>query len=196
MKNKIILITGKKFSGKDTTAERLVENYRYKRYAYADSLKNMAVKLVNEVLGGNCSISNFVDLDKKEKPIELPLITKKITPREILQAFGTNFVREYLSDSYWVDYIVNEINTTNPRYACITDYRFPNEFDEIVKNLSNKYDIFRIKVKRNSIIVKDGHSSENALNSLKDSDFDYILNNNKDFDYLNNQIDEMMLKLY
>ena len=44
MTHRILGITGKKGSGKDTTAEYLIERYGYIRFAFGDKVKEVLLK--------------------------------------------------------------------------------------------------------------------------------------------------------
>ena len=169
--HRIIGITGKKFSGKDTLGSFFVDNHNYKRLAYADTLKDACQTIFNltdEQLYG----------DQKETVD--PFWQKK--PREILQFVGTDLFRKHIHElmpdvgnNIWVKVVERKILDgirENPD-ACfvITDVRFPNEA-ELVKNLGG----IMIKVNRDSCNnSNDNHASETELDNIP---YDYLIDNN------------------
>ena len=83
---KLIGILGRKRSGKDTAGNYVVENYGYDRYAFADPIKDILKTMFDfsdEQLNNN-----------KEK------IDKRwnVSPRTILQKFGTDICRNELNN--------------------------------------------------------------------------------------------------
>ena len=78
---KIIGFLGRKRSGKDTCGEYLIENYNFTKYAFADPLKDILKILFN-----------FDDEQLNKNKEEIDKLWK-ISPREALQKFGTDFAR-------------------------------------------------------------------------------------------------------
>lgn len=169
-KIKIIGITGKKYSGKDTLGNFFVNNYGYIRLAFADPLKE-AVKCIfgldDEQLYGN----------KKE---EIDEFWGK-NPRQILQFVGTDLFRNHTNElipniekNIWTlvikRKIINELNKNPNAKFIITDTRFPNEI-----NLIKEFGGIIIKLKRTNIINNDNHESESLIDEL---DFNYEFQNN------------------
>ena len=70
MHPKIIGITGRKFSGKDTSGEFLVKNFGYERIAFADALKE-GIKLIF----GFSSIEKYIKLLKLNTLFRYPYNT-------------------------------------------------------------------------------------------------------------------------
>jgi hypothetical protein len=157
-KHKIIGITGKKYSGKDTLGSYFVEKHNYVQIAYADALKD-AVKCIfdfdDEQLYGS----------KKEEIDEF----WKITPRQVLQFVGTDLFRNnmknlipHIDNNIWI-YVVKRkilnIMKKNPDVCfVITDARFQNEIN-MVKELGG----IVIKVTRDNINNNDSHESESLI---------------------------------
>lgn len=168
-KYKIIGITGRKFSGKDTLGDFFVKSYNYKQIAYADALK-IAVKAIfdfdDEQLYGN----------KKE---EVDDFWKK-SPRQVLQFVGTDLFRNHTHElmpnvgkDIWVEVVKRKIlnGIKKDPNACfiITDARFHNEVNAI-KELGGTI----IKLHRNTG-YEDNHESEALIDTLP---FDYEFENN------------------
>lgn len=96
-------ITGLAGSGKDTFAKFLMHNTGdhviSHRVALADPLKRTA----SEMYG--VALSNFYNRELKEEPIEM---LSGMTPRTILQQFGTEVVR-HMNQDHWVNRFSKEV---------------------------------------------------------------------------------------
>lgn len=121
----LIGLTGYSRCGKDTMADYLVENYNYKKIAFADLLKEVCKLLFsfsNDQLYG----------DSKEDIDEF----WGISPREILQFFGTKIFREKINEimpsiqnDFWIKALSKKLKILldNGERIIITDLRFKNE---------------------------------------------------------------------
>ena len=185
IKPKIILISGKKQSGKNLTAsfiEELSENpNNIEVFAFADTLKNMASNFFYDVMGIECYVEHkeYEKDSFKNKVIPFKKKKKKCTYIKFLQYFGTDFMRELFSDNLWVDIIIefikgNLLHTADNMFV-ITDARFPNEIERVQERLGKKCDIISLRVERPSLPVNpNSHISETALD---DYFFDYTIIN-------------------
>lgn len=128
-------------------------------------------------------------------------ITKKSTMREVLQALGTECLRDNFYSQVWVNALMSEYTgwtdyrgypTAEEREKCypqnwiITDTRFPNE----LQALKEKDAVF-IRVNRDSVKSGDQHRSET---SWQDWNFDYIIENNGSIEQLVDQVREILVK--
>ena len=166
----IIGVCGNKFSGKDTIANYLVDNYKYKRYAFADPLKDICRILFEfneEQLYGN----------KKEILDEF----WEKTPREIFQMIGTDLFRNYLSQNFWVNVLERKIK--DKEMIVISDVRFENEAEMI-----RRLDGIIIKVVRNNSII-DTHESESYIEQIE---CDITITNDTTKKELYSKIDEYL----
>ena len=167
MNNKIIIgLCGKKFSGKSTFGHYVKDKYNFKIYSFGDSLKKSLKDIfffTDEELNGN----------KKEVINDY----WEITPREIMQFYGTELMREQLGNKYnhignkiWIkslEYkLLNDIKNDNINKIIIDDVRFNNEINWI-KNFGKKYNyttyIINISSPNDNIIQNNftQHKSEN-----------------------------------
>lgn len=187
MKNKFLIgITGKKQSGKDTIGKLLISLYLSKTigilkntklediyqivsersflylYKFADPLKDIVTKLIN---------CNRNDLENEIfKNTILP--DWNLTPREIMQMFGTDFCRTF-NPKIWIKMLDEEIAQSDQDFIIITDVRFYNEVTYI-KNMNG----IIIKVVDLNQQNSDLHISENELDDFED--YDYIIYNKKE----------------
>jgi hypothetical protein len=128
---KIIGIVGFIGSGKDTVADYLVNFHRFKRESFANSLKDAVSRVFGwdrELLEGRTKDSRNWRETRDEWWSER--LKQDITPRFILQYWGTEVIRKGFHNDMWVAslehrllYIQNDI--------VITDCRFPNEIKAI-----------------------------------------------------------------
>jgi adenylate kinase family enzyme len=124
-------------SGKDTVAEHLVNNYGFKRDSFAKSLKDATANIFGwdrELLEGQTKESR----EWREQTDEFwsEKFGKPITPRYILQYFGTEVCRGGMLDSVWVDSLIARYKGTN---TIISDTRFINEIKTIRKQGGKNY---------------------------------------------------------
>lgn len=130
----LIGITGLIGSGKDTIADYLTTFHRFKRVSFAGALKDAVAPVFGwdrELLEGQTAESRKwreeVDPWWAER-LEIP----HLTPRWILQQWGTEVMRRNFHDDIWVAAVENRIRTTKDNVV-ITDCRFANELATITK---------------------------------------------------------------
>ncbi len=165
---KIIALCGAKRSGKDVLAEHLVKKYNYERVAFADPLK-LAIK----------SLFNFDDdqvgigKDNGEGKKDIVDENWGITPRYVLQFFGTEIMQEKIQEilpninknffaNTLKNNIINKMNTNEEQSFVISDLRFMHEYEALFSIPKiRKDDIVVIRVIRPSnLSVADPHISE------------------------------------
>lgn len=128
----IIGITGLIGSGKDTAANYLITHHKFKKESFANSLKD-AVSAVfgwdRELLEGQSKYSREwreqVDTWWSER-LNMP----KLTPRWILQYWGTEVCRTGFHDDMWIASLENKLRTSKDDIV-ISDCRFSNEIKAI-----------------------------------------------------------------
>ena len=193
----LIGIVGLIGSGKDTVANRLVEKHGYIRDSFAKSLKDAVSSMFNwdrEMLEGNTTSSRHW----REQPDKFwsERLGKPVTPRWVLQHFGTEVMRGKMYDGIWVDSCLGRYDGKD---TVISDTRFPNEVDQI-RSRGGK--IIRVKkgpdpewfvnYVEGNITPKNVHSSEYLWAR---SEFDLIINNDGDLNDLNKSVDDMIMHL-
>lgn len=177
---RIIGLSGYARSGKDTTADYLVEKYGYTKMSFAAPMKEALYKLnpdVRDISELVWTVQQVVDLSGWEG-------AKEITPdvRGLLQRFGTEVGREMFGENFWVDLAMSQIPDGSK--IVVSDVRFPNEADAI-KKLGGKV----LRVERDGVEAVNAHISETALDGY---DFDVRIPNNKDITALHFLIETLI----
>ena len=106
----IIGICGLIGSGKGTVADVLVEQHKFKKISFADKLKDAVSVLFNwdrDMLEGETSESRYWREQKDE--FWTNETGREITPRLVLQEFGTDCMRNGFFDGVWVSFVKKEI---------------------------------------------------------------------------------------
>jgi hypothetical protein len=129
-------------SGKDTAADYLVNFHGFRRDSFASTLKDA----VACVFGWDRTLLEGRTKESREWREQPDIwwserLGKSITPRYILQFWGTEVCRNGFHNDIWIASLENKIRKTNDNVV-ITDVRFPNEISAI-KNAGGK--VFRIK---------------------------------------------------
>ena len=178
-------------SGKDTVAEQLVKQHNFKRDSFAKSLKDATANIFGwdrALLEGHSKESR----EWREQPDRFwsEKFGKEITPRWILQYFGTEVCRENMLDSIWVDSLVARYRGEN---TVISDTRFVNEINTIRKQ-GGKI----VLVKRGEIPSREEMQASGAHQSEWDwigCKFDYEIDNNGTLQELYTSVDSMISHL-
>ena len=199
----IVLISGKKQSGKDTAANILIKDFGYIKVSFAEVLKQSSAAVLSVLTGNSIKRECFEDNSFKQKSIP----GYSLTYREFLQYFGTEFVRKYIHKDFWVhtavDTIVHNVLSKNKYSYVITDVRFPSEIKtfskEILQHFPNAV-ITTIRVQRTErkLLQKvydkfTEHSSENSLDFYKK--WDYTLYNYYDLKMYTNIVRSCILDI-
>lgn len=169
-----IAFCGYKGSGKSTLADILTDEYNFHEYAFANTLKQMIIKLFK--------IDSKYVYNTNFKTTLIP--ESNVTGRDLAQKIGTELFRNQLTkelpqltltgNSIWIHSLINDLKKESPdANIVISDCRFQNEYDTL-KTLG--YTIF--KIQRDSIIIEDQHESELGC------PYDYEIQNNGDIDDL------------
>jgi hypothetical protein len=128
----IIGITGLIGSGKDTIADYLITSHRFKRLSFASSLKDA----VSAVFGWNRDMLEGTTTASREWREQVDpwwankLNMPHLTPRWVLQYWGTEVCRQNFHNDIWVASLENRLRQTNDNVV-ITDCRFINELATI-----------------------------------------------------------------
>lgn len=125
----IIGICGLIGSGKNTAAEYFIEHHGFRQDSFATPLKD-AVSVIfgwdRTMLEGSTAESRAWRETVDEWWAER-LGAPGLTPRWVLQQWGTNVLREHFHDDIWIASLERRLSNANDNVV-ITDLRFPNEF--------------------------------------------------------------------
>jgi hypothetical protein len=130
-------------SGKDTAADYLVNFHGYRRDSFANTLKDA----VSNVFGWDRTLLEGRTAEAREWREQVDpwwaqrLNMPKLTPRWVLQYWGTEVCRRGFHDDIWIASVENKMRKTKDNIV-ISDVRFPNEISAI-HNAGGK--VIRIK---------------------------------------------------
>jgi hypothetical protein len=207
----IIGICGLIGAGKDTAADHLVNIHEFRRESFANTLKDA----VAQVFGWDRTMLEGRTKTAREWREQVDpwwaerLNMPNLTPRWVLQYWGTEVCRRAFHDDIWIASLENKLRTSKDDIV-ISDCRFPNEiksikdaggivvrvargaepewfqdainFNEGERNIS--WATSRARLERLGI-----HASETAWVGTK---FDAILDNNKDLTHLYTQLTHLL----
>jgi|TARA_R110000803_G_scaffold53702_18_gene110154 hypothetical protein len=208
----IIGICGLIGSGKGTVADFLVEQQGFTKLSFADKLKDGVASVFGwdrEMLEGNTTGSR--EWREKVDPYWSTETGSPVTPRLVLQLFGTDCMRNGFYDGIWVSLVKKQLLDNPTGKFVIPDVRFENEAN-MIKSIGGE--LWRAKrgddpewwpiaqtqlrqqnqkKKTNSIVVAhkmedqypDVHISEWAWCNV---DFDATIENNGTVEFLKNRV--------
>jgi len=119
-------------SGKDTAADYLVNFHGFRRDSFASTLKDA----VAHVFGWDRTLLEGRTKQAREWREEIDtwwsdrLNMPNLTPRWILQYWGTDVCRNHFHDDIWIASLENKMRKTSDNIV-ISDVRFPNEIQAI-----------------------------------------------------------------
>ena len=194
----IIGICGFIGSGKDTVADYLVNFHEFRRESFASTLKDA----VAAVFGWDRTMLEGRTKEAREWREQVDpwwaerLAIPTLTPRWVLQYWGTEVCRKSFHDDIWIASLENKLRNSKDNVV-ISDCRFPNEIKSI-KESGGKI----VLVKRGAlpawynlaVSANQGHNlAAQELKHLKihasetawvGTEFDYELDNNGTIDQL------------
>ena len=210
----IIGINGKIGAGKDTVGT-IIQGLLYTNKDQSSEIKKFAGKMkqIASILTG-ISVEKFEDQEFKECFLDvewgtiqdIPLnsippfadmqFNVMMTVREFLQKLGTEAMRDGLHTNVWVNGLHENV-WVNALFAdykkksnwIITDMRFPNEMEAVVKRHGITIRVTRpVKKSKNTPKL---HSSETALDKAK---FDYEIINDGSMEKLVKKVRKILIK--
>ena len=197
----IIGICGFIGSGKDTVADYLVNFHEFRRESFANTLKDA----VAAVFGWDRTLLEGRTKEAREWREQVDpwwaerLAMPTLTPRWVLQYWGTEVCRRAFHDDIWIASLENKLRNSKDNVV-ISDCRFPNEIQSIrdaggkivwvqrgelpdwydtaiEANLGHNYAVQDLKMRKI-------HASETAWVG---TNFDTIIDNNRSIDDLYQQ---------
>lgn len=203
----IIGICGFIGSGKDTVADYLVNFHEFRRESFASTLKDA----VSSVFGWDRTLLEGRTKEAREwreqvdtwwaERLDMPTLT----PRWVLQYWGTEVARKSFHDDIWIASLENKLRNSKD-HVVISDCRFPNEIASI-RNAGGTIvwvqrgelpDWYSVAVEANKghnwavqeLKLKKIHASETAWVG---TDFDEIIDNNSSLDNLYYQVKDLVV---
>ena len=178
MKKRLIGITGRARSGKDTVARFLMEQ-GFQRLAFADPLRAGVAAFL-----GKDPEAVFSD-SRKDQPLR-PDWPAHVTPRLLLQSVGTQGVRNHVDPNFWI-WLAADKYAQATESVVVTDVRFEEEA-EWVRSQGGK--IWRLVRNRAADISGlQSHVSEQGISSHPD---DVTLYNNQSLDQLGYNVRQLL----
>jgi len=137
---KIIGVCGLIGSGKGSVADILVGNHNFQKVSFADSLKDMVANVFNwprHLLEGDTKESREWR-EQVDQWWSTRLDIENLTPRWVLQYWGTDVCRVNFHEDIWIASVENKLSkiVNSPfeyNNIVIPDTRFPNEINMIRK---------------------------------------------------------------
>jgi hypothetical protein len=203
----IIGVCGFIGSGKDTIADYLVNFHEFRRESFASTLKDA----VAAVFGWDRTMLEGRTKEAREWREQVDpwwaarLDMPTLTPRWVLQYWGTEVCRKAFHDDIWIASLENKLRNSKD-HVVISDCRFPNEISSI-KNAGGQI----VWVQRGELpewyqLAVDANRGSNvALNDLKrlkihasetawvGTEFDAIIDNNSTIDALYQQAQTLVV---
>lgn len=157
-------------SGKDTAADYLVNFHGFRRDSFASTLKDA----VAAVFAWDRTLLEGRTLESRQWREKVDFwwsnrLGKQITPRWVLQNWGTEVLRNHFHDDIWIASLENKLRKTKDNIV-ISDVRFPNEITAIH---SAQGIVIRIKRGKDpdwykdALNVNQGSNNKNFLKSKK-----------------------------
>lgn len=196
----LIVVLGKKGSGKDTFSDYIIEKHGFIKYSFADPLKK--------------GLQHFFNLTDEQlyDPKLKEMIDPRwgVSPRQLFQVIGTDvfqyslkkFLPKINSDDtrthwvilfkQWYEKLLNENQKQNPNpnpNVIIADGRFIHEIEEIRKMGGKIIKVIRPVFDNN----KDMHKSEMEMDEIPTEYIDNIIYNQGTLEDFYEQIDKIVI---
>jgi len=169
MADKITIFSGKQYSGKDTVAKIMLDAMPdYKRCAMGDIIK---------LTYGKQKGLTYEEIEKN-KPLY----------RQDLINLG-NWGRDQDAD-YWLKKIIEQDGN-----IMVTDVRVPHEYDVFKKAgaVSIRVEASRETRMQRGTLIGETDITETGLDNI--NDWDYVIENNSDYETLKNKVEEIIKKI-
>ena len=169
MTDKIIIFSGKQFSGKDTAAKIMLEKLPdFKRCAMGDIIK---------LTYGKEKGLTYDEIEQNKSLYRQDLIN--------LGNYGRS-----IDPDYWLKKILEQ-----PGNIIVTDVRVPHEY-EVFKNagaVSIRVEASRETRALRGNLIGENDITETGLDNI--TDWDYVIDNNSDYENLKSQVEDIINNL-
>jgi hypothetical protein len=193
----IIGIVGLIGSGKDTIADYLVNVHEFRRDSFAATLKDAVASVFGwdrEMLEGRSKSSR--EWREQIDPWWSQRLQLPVSPRWILQQWGTEVCRRGFHDDIWIASLENKLRHSRDNIV-ISDCRFPNEIKSI-RNAGGL--VIRVTRGTDPSWFEQARKDPDSMAALHpgihaseyswvNTDFDHVIDNNSTMDALYHQVD-------
>jgi|TARA_B110000908_G_scaffold172527_1_gene240530 hypothetical protein len=194
----IIGICGLISCGKGTVGDILVEHHNFTKISFADKLKDG----VATVFGWDRAMLEGDTVESRDwREMQDNFWTKEtgrtITPRLVLQEFGTDCMRHGFDDSIWVSMVKQQIMKQPSKNYVIPDVRFPNEAN-MIKSIQGE--VWRVRRGQDPVWLrmyqdigvepKEVHESEWRWGAV---DFNKVIHNDLGIEELKSQVKDYLV---
>ena len=163
---KIILINGKKRSGKDYLANAL--KLELEQQGHTAEIMSFATP-IKEIVADTFGISLELLDDYKNNSQAIDVAGENLLDfRVLLQRFGTEAMKSQFGNEVWVDLLKDKVNKSTAEYILVPDFRF------LCEDMHKEFTVMTVHIFNNNIVSDDTHASENELNYYS---FDIMLDN-------------------
>ena len=203
----IIGVCGFIGSGKDTVADYLVNFHEFRRESFANTLKDA----VSAVFGWDRTLVEGRTKEAREWREQVDpwwaerLGMPTLTPRWVLQYWGTEVCRKSFHDDIWIASLENKLRSSKDD-VIVSDVRFPNEVTAI-KNQGGKIvwvQRGRLPEWYNSAVEANNgsnlHINEMKINKIHASEwawvgteFDHVIENDTSIDDLYTTVKKLIV---
>ncbi len=202
----IISMSGLIGSGKDTVAEQLITKYGFSRMSFADTLKDA----VATVFGWDREMVEGRTPEARQwreqvdpwwaKRLEVP----GLTPRWVLQFWGTEVCRNGFHDDIWIASLERKLMNCADQNIVVSDSRFINELSMLANAGALTVSVIRGDRPTwwdTAVAAQHDVGSEKSMHMLgihrsewdwAGYEFDVTLRNNGTLDQLHHAVDNLM----
>jgi hypothetical protein len=197
----IIGICGFQSSGKDTIADFLIKEYGFKKMSFAGALKD----IVSIMFGwSRDKLEGLTKEDRIWREQIDPWWSRKLnkpllSPRYVLQYFGTDLFRNNWNPDIWVHIMENKLCEFGSNVV-ITDCRFENEI-QLINRLGGKIIQVHRNIPKSIIDTYRLDKDSNMFDYLHISEktwikcyCDYEIENNGTIEELNKKVENIIFK--
>lgn len=184
----LVLIGGRKHSGKSEVRKYLVEQLNMRPAPFAEPLKDMIALLLRR-LEPNMSewaVQQRVRGDLKEAPLQG--LGGHMSARKMMQTLGTEWGRNIIDPNLWVRAWLSDVRGQSGSVVA-DDARFHNEV-EAAEALKDRFEVITLWVERPGLPDNlDPHDSEHTLTA---GDFRHIVYNDGSLQELKDSVDRIL----
>lgn len=204
----IISVSGLIGSGKDTIAEYLIREHGFVKDSFAASLKDA----VAAMFGWDRTMLEGATKEAREEREKVDewwakrLDNPKLSPRWVLQYFGTETCRRHFHDDMWLASLENRLRKTDKNIV-VSDTRFPNELDMLKNAGATLIQVHRgefpawyetAKTHYGNVPTMNPMTFQSAIHPSEWSwvgyQFDHVLSNDDTLDALYDKVNNLLVK--